>query len=98
MFLLCILLSHILLSVHQPCPAFRLVCIVLICSTFYQQSAVIKENATNSRNADGEWKLTPEKFMKVVRKILVTKSEDDLNLLQNVSILFVKSCIYLCIV
>ena len=66
---------------------------MLISSTFYVQSAVIKENATNSRNADGEWKLTPEKFMKVVRKILVTKSEDDLNLLQNVSFLFAKSCI-----
>lgn len=57
-------------------------------SFLHKQSAVIKENATNSRNADGEWKLTPEKFMKVVRKILVTKGEDDMNLLHNVSLHF----------
>lgn len=48
------------------------------------QSAVIKENATNTRSADGEWKLTQDKFMKVVRKMLNTKSEEEFGLLQEV--------------
>lgn len=49
------------------------------------QSAVIKENATNTRSADGEWKLTPDKFFKVVRKMLSTKTEDEFTLLKDVS-------------
>jgi hypothetical protein len=44
----------------------------------------LKENA-NSRATDGEWKLTPEKFMKVVKKVLSTASEDDLAALKEVS-------------
>lgn len=45
---------------------------------------MIRENATNTRSADGEWKLTQEKFMKVVRKMLNTKTEEEFDLLRDV--------------
>ena len=50
---------------------------------------MIRENATNTRSADGEWKLTPEKFMKVVRKMLNTKTEEEFDLLRDV-----RNCAY----
>jgi hypothetical protein len=48
------------------------------------QAAVHKENASNTRAADGEWKLLPDKFMKVVKKVLNTWKEEDLESLREV--------------
>lgn len=47
-----------------------------------------KENANSFRStvpADGEWKLTPEKCMKIVKKVLNTLTEEDYEALQDVS-------------
>lgn len=49
---------------------------------------MIKDNATNTRAADGEWKLTPEKFMKVVKKVLNTRTEEEIEKLRVVSEIF----------
>jgi hypothetical protein len=51
--------------------------------------AVQKENASNSRAADGEWKLLPDKFMKVVKKVLNTWKEEDLESLREVCVYYV---------
>lgn len=48
------------------------------------QAAVHKENSSNTRAADGEWKLLPDKFMKVVKKVLNTWKEEDLESLREV--------------
>jgi hypothetical protein len=53
-----------------------------ICSLFLQDAA-IKENVS-SRAVDGEWKLTVEKLMKVVRKVLPTRSEEEFEELREV--------------
>jgi hypothetical protein len=45
---------------------------------------VHKENASNTRAADGEWKLLPDKFMKVVKKVLNTWKEEDIESLREV--------------